>query len=52
MPFGVRLYLGEPRSHVLLFTVEYEALVEALDPHHVPVDRTPRTLGFMLMGRR
>ena len=52
VPLGVRLHLGESRSHLLLFTVEYEALVDALEAHHVPVDRNPRTLGFMLMGRR
>jgi hypothetical protein len=52
MPFGVRLYLGESRSHLLLFTVDYEALLDALESHHVPVDRSPRTLGFMLMGRK
>lgn len=52
VPFGVRLYLGESRSHVLLFTVEYEALLDGLESHHVPVDRSPRTLGFMLMGRK
>lgn len=50
--FAVRLYLGESRSHVLLFTVECEALMDALESHHVPVDRNPRTLGFMLMGRK
>jgi hypothetical protein len=52
VPFGVRLYLGESRSHILLFTAEVEALMDALESHHVPVDRTPRKLGFMLMGRK
>ncbi len=52
VPFGVRLNLGESRSHLLLFTVEYEALMDGLESHHVPVDRSPRTLGFMLMGRK
>jgi len=52
VPFGVRLYLGESRSHLLLFTVQYKALIDALECHHVPVDRNPRTLGFMLMGRK
>ena len=52
VPFGVRLYLGESRSHLLLFTVEYEALIDALESHHVPVDRNARTLGFMLIGRK
>lgn len=52
IPFGVRLHLGESRSHVLLFTVEYEALLDALESHHVPVDRNPRMLGLLLMGRK
>jgi hypothetical protein len=52
IPFGVRLFLGESRSHVLLFTLGYEALMDALESHHVVVDRTPRKLGFMLMGRK
>ena len=52
VPLGVRLHLGESRSHLLLFTVEYQALVDALEAHHVPVDRNPGTLGFMLMGRK
>ena len=52
VPFGVRLHLGESRSNLLLFTVEYEALIDALEARHVPVDRNPRTLGFMLMGKK
>ncbi len=52
VPFGVRLYLGESRSHLVPFTVECETLMDGLESHHVPVDRSPRTLGFMLMGRK
>jgi hypothetical protein len=52
MPFAVRLYLGESRSHLVLFTSEHDALLEALESHGVPLERHPRTLGFMLFGRR
>jgi hypothetical protein len=52
IPFGVRLQLGESRSHMLLFTTEHEALMDGLESHHVPVDRAPRKLGFLLMGRK
>jgi hypothetical protein len=52
MPLAVRLYLGESRSHVILFTSEHDGLMEALESHGVPVERHPRTLGFMLFGRR
>ena len=52
VPFGVRLHLGKSQPHPILFTADYEALMDALESHHVPVDRSPRRLGFMLMGRR
>jgi hypothetical protein len=52
MPFGVRLFLGESRSHAILFTVRYESLLDTLELHNVPVDRHPRTLGFMLVGKK
>jgi hypothetical protein len=52
MPFGVRLYLGESRSHMLLFTTAWEALLHALAQHYVPIDENPRKLGVLLMGRK
>jgi hypothetical protein len=52
VPFAVRLYLGESRSHLILFTSEHDALMEALESHGVPVEHNPRRLGFMLFGRR
>jgi hypothetical protein len=52
IPFGVRLYLGGSRSHILLFTTAWEALLKALADHHVPIDENPRKLGVLLIGRK
>jgi hypothetical protein len=52
IPFGVRLQLGESRSHMLLFTVDHVGLIDALASHHVSVDRNPRKLAFLLLGKK
>jgi hypothetical protein len=52
LPVGIRLYFGESRSAVLFFTTATEALLTALEGHHVKVNRDPIKLSRFLLGRR
>jgi hypothetical protein len=52
LPLGIRFHFGESRSALLFFTTESEALVTALEFHHVSVERTPIKLSPFLFGRR
>jgi hypothetical protein len=51
-PLGIRLDMGESRSYVLLFSYDFDALLEEFASHGVAVDRQPRKLNFFLIGRK
>jgi hypothetical protein len=51
-PVGVRLHLGESRPALLFFTRQVDIVLDALEHHHVKVERTPTKLNAWLVGRR
>ena len=52
VPFGIRLDMGESRSYILLFSHDFDALLEQFAAHGVAIDRQPRKLNFFLIGRK